>query len=55
MEIKREMLKKMELQHRQFSRSMEVFQENMSNFTNAFSQSIQMMTASVNPNPIQYR
>ena len=55
MEIKREMLTKMELQHQQFSRSMEVFQENMSNFTNAFSQSIQMMTASVNPNPIQYR
>ena len=54
MEIKREMLKKMEL-HQQFSRSMEVFQENMSNFPNAFSQSIQMMTASVNPNPIQYR
>ena len=55
MEIKREMLKKMELQDQQFSRSMEAFQENMSNFTNILSQSMQMMTASFNPNPFQYR
>ena len=37
MEIKREMLKKMELQDQQFSRFMESFQENMSNFTNILS------------------
>ena len=55
MEIKREMLKKMELQDQQFSCSMETFQENMSNFTNILSQSMQMMTASFNPNPFQYR
>ena len=54
MEIKREMLKKMELKDQQCSCSMEAFQENMSNFTNIFSQSIQMMTASFNPNPFQY-
>ena len=41
MEIKREMLKKMELQDQQFSCSMEALQENMSNFTNILSQSIQ--------------
>ena len=34
MEIKREMLKKMELQDQQFSCSMEALQENMSNLTN---------------------
>ena len=55
MEIKREMLKKMELQDQQFSCSMEALQENMSNFTNILSQSIQMMTASFNPNIFQYR
>ena len=55
MEVKREMLKKMELQDQQFSCSMEAFQENMSNFTNIFSQSIQMMTASFNPNSFQFR
>ena len=55
MEIKREMLKKMELQDHQFSRHMETFQENMSNFMNILLQSIQTMTASFNPNPFQYR
>ena len=55
MEIKREMLKKMELQDQQFSCSMEALQENMSNLTNILSQSIQMMTASFNPNLFQYR
>ena len=55
MEVQREMLKKMELQDQQFSCSVEAFQENMSNFTNIFSQSIQMMTASFNPNSFQYR
>ena len=55
MEIKREMLKKMELQDQQFSRSIEEFQEKMSNFTNILSQSMQMMTASFNTNPFQYR
>ena len=54
LEIKCEMLKKMELQDQQFSRSMEKFQENISNFTNVLSQSIKMMTASFNPNPFQY-
>ena len=34
---------------------MEAFQENMSNFTNILSQSMQMMTASFNPNPFKYR
>ena len=34
---------------------MEAFQENMSNFTNNLSQSIQMMTASFIPNPFSYR
>ena len=34
MEIKRQMLKKMELQDQQFSCSMEAFQENMSNLKN---------------------
>ena len=48
------MQKKMELQDQQFSRSMEEFQENISNFTNVLSQSIKMMTASFNPNPFQY-
>ena len=48
------MLKKMELQDQQFSRSMETFQENISNFTNVLSLSIKMMTASFNPNPFQY-
>ena len=52
MKIKREMLKKMELQEQQFSRSMEAIQEN---FTNILSQSMQMMTSSFNPNPFQYR
>ena len=55
MEIKHEMLKKMELQNQTFSRSMEVFQENLFNFTNMLSQSIQMMTVSFDPNPIQNR
>ena len=55
MEVKREMLKKMELQDQQFIRSMEAFQENMSNFTNILSQSMQMMSVSFNPNPFQYR
>ena len=40
MEIKREMLKKMELQDQQFSCSMEASQENRSNFANMLSQSI---------------
>ena len=34
---------------------MEAFQENMSNFMNILSQSLQMMTASFNPNPFQHR
>ena len=54
LEIKREMLKKMELQDQQFSRSMEKLQENISNFTNVLSQSMKMMTPSFNPNPFQY-
>ena len=54
-EIKREMLKNMELQDQQLSRSMEAFQGNMSNFTNILLQSIKMMTASFNLNPFQYR
>ena len=45
----------MELQDQQFSRSMEAFQENMSNFTNILSQSMQIMTASFNPNPFKYQ
>ena len=45
----------MELKDQQFSRSMEAFQENMSFLTNILSQSIQMMTATFNPNPFQYR
>ena len=49
MEIKHEMLRKMELQDQQLSRSVEAFQENISNFTNILSQSIQMMTASFKP------
>ena len=49
------MLNKMELQDQQFSHTMEAFQENMSNFTNNLSQSMQMMTASFNPNPFQCR
>ena len=53
--IKHEMLKKMELRDQQCSHSMEAFQENMFNFTNIFSQPIQMMTASFNPNPFWYR
>ena len=48
-EIKREMLKKMQLQDQQFSNSMEAFQENVSNSTNILSQSMQMMIASFNP------
>ena len=55
MEIKRQMLKKMELQDQQFSCSMEAFQENMSNLKNILWKSTQMMTASFNPNPFQYR
>ena len=55
MEIKRQMLKKMELQDQQFSCSMEAFQENMSDLKNILWKSIQMMTASFNPNPFQYR
>ena len=55
MEIKREMLKKMELQDQQFSRSMEAFQENMFNITNILPLSMKMMTASFNHNPFQYR
>ena len=34
---------------------MEAFKENMSNFTNILSQSVQMMTALFNPNSFQYR
>ena len=45
----------MVLKDQQFSRSMEAFQENMSTLTNILSQSIQMMTATFNPNPFQYR
>ena len=55
MEIKREMLKKMELQDQQFSHSVEAFQENMSNFTNILSQSVLMMTASFNFSPFLYQ
>ena len=55
MEIKREILKKMEFEDQQFSRFMEAFQENMPDFTNILSQSMQMMTASFNLNPFQYR
>ena len=53
MEIKGEMLKGMKLQDQQFSRSMKAFQENMYNFINILSQSIQMMSASFNS--FQYR
>ena len=55
MEIKHEMLKKMGWQDQQFSRSMKIFQENISNVTTIFPQSIQMMTASFNPSPFQYQ
>ena len=34
---------------------METFQEKISNFTNILSQSIQMMTASFNPNPLHFQ
>ena len=53
MEIKGEMLKETKLQDHKFSRSMEKFQENMYNFINILSQSMQMMSASFNP--FQYR
>ena len=53
MEIKGEMLKETKLQDHKFSRSMEAFQENMYNFINIISQSMQMMSASFNP--FQYR
>ena len=55
MEIKREMLIKTELQDQKFSCSTEAIQENLSNFTNILSQSIQMMTASFNHNRFQYQ
>ena len=51
MEIKDEMLKQMDYKISSF---MEAFQENMYIFTNILPQSIQIMTASFNPNPFQY-
>ena len=54
MEIKGEMLKETKLQDHKFSRSMEAFQENMYNFINIISQSMQM-TSSASFNPFQYR
>ena len=53
MEIKGEMLKEIKFQDQKFSRSMEAFQENMYNFINNLSQSMQMMSASFNS--FQYR
>ena len=48
MEIKGEMLKEMELQDLQFSRSVEAFRENKYNFINILSQTMQIMNASFN-------